>query len=73
MLWLARAVSTFGRWITGIEIHPGATIGRRFFIDHGMGVVIGDRSDRRWVHAISWVTLEAAPAGRRVKAPDLRQ
>jgi len=42
LLWLARALSTFGRWITGIEIHPGATIGRRFFIDHGMGVVIGE-------------------------------
>ena len=40
--WPARLVSHFGRWITGIEIHPGATIGRRFFIDHGMGVVIGE-------------------------------
>jgi serine O-acetyltransferase len=40
--WLARAISTFSRWLTGIEIHPGATIGRRFFIDHGMGVVIGE-------------------------------
>jgi serine O-acetyltransferase len=40
--WLARLVSHFGRWITGIEIHPGAQIGRRFFIDHGMGVVIGE-------------------------------
>ncbi|MFA5530990.1 MAG: serine O-acetyltransferase [Thiohalomonadaceae bacterium] len=40
--WLARALSTLGRWLTGIEIHPGATIGRRFFIDHGMGVVIGE-------------------------------
>jgi len=40
--WLARAVSMFSRWLTGIEIHPGATIGRRFFIDHGMGVVIGE-------------------------------
>ncbi|MFC4209046.1 serine O-acetyltransferase [Vreelandella malpeensis] len=40
--WLARSISTFGRWLTGIEIHPGATIGRRFFIDHGMGVVIGE-------------------------------
>ena len=39
--WLARLLSTFARWITGIEIHPGAVIGRRFFIDHGMGVVIG--------------------------------
>ena len=39
---LARLVSHVGRWLTGIEIHPGATIGRRFFIDHGMGVVIGE-------------------------------
>lgn len=42
LYWLARVFSTFGRWVTGIEIHPGATIGRRFFIDHGMGVVIGE-------------------------------
>jgi serine O-acetyltransferase len=42
--WLARLISHFGRWLTGIEIHPGATIGRRFFIDHGMGVVIGETS-----------------------------
>ncbi|MGO2146652.1 serine O-acetyltransferase [Halomonas sp.] len=40
--WLARTLSTFSRWLTGIEIHPGAIIGRRFFIDHGMGVVIGE-------------------------------
>jgi serine O-acetyltransferase len=40
--WLARLLSTLARWLTGIEIHPGATIGRRFFIDHGMGVVIGE-------------------------------
>ncbi len=40
--WLARLGSNIARWITGIEIHPGATIGRRFFIDHGMGVVIGE-------------------------------
>lgn len=40
--WLARFASHFGRWLTGIEIHPGATIGRRVFIDHGMGVVIGE-------------------------------
>ena len=38
----ARMVAHFARWLTGIEIHPGATIGRRFFIDHGMGVVIGE-------------------------------
>ena len=43
--WLARFVSHFGRWVTGIEIHPGAHIGRRFFIDHGMGVVIGETSE----------------------------
>ena len=40
--WLGRFTSHFGRWLTGIEIHPGARIGRRFFIDHGMGVVIGE-------------------------------
>jgi serine O-acetyltransferase len=40
--WLARFISHIARWLTGIEIHPGATIGRRFFIDHGMGVVIGE-------------------------------
>ena len=40
--WLGRTLSTFSRWLTGIEIHPGAQIGRRFFIDHGMGVVIGE-------------------------------
>jgi len=40
--WLAPFISTLARWITGIEIHPGAVIGRRFFIDHGMGVVIGE-------------------------------
>jgi serine O-acetyltransferase len=40
--WLGRMFSHLGRWFTGIEIHPGATIGRRVFIDHGMGVVIGE-------------------------------
>lgn len=42
LYWLARFNSHIGRWLTGIEIHPGATIGRRMFIDHGMGVVIGE-------------------------------
>jgi serine O-acetyltransferase len=42
---LARIVSQFSRTLTGIEIHPGARIGRRFFIDHGMGVVIGETSE----------------------------
>ena len=50
-LWLsghrlaARIVSQLARWLTGVEIHPGATIGRRFFIDHGSGVVIGETAD----------------------------
>ncbi|MEW6562112.1 MAG: serine O-acetyltransferase [Pseudomonadota bacterium] len=43
--WLARFLSYLGRALTGIEIHPGATIGRRFFIDHGMGVVIGETAE----------------------------
>ena len=43
--WLmGRCLSQIGRWLTGIEIHPGATIGKDFFIDHGMGVVIGESS-----------------------------
>jgi serine O-acetyltransferase len=42
---LARFVSQTARWFTGIEIHPGATIGRRLFIDHGMGVVIGETAE----------------------------
>jgi len=45
LYWLARFISTLARWITGIEIHPGAVIGRRIFIDHGMGVVIGETSE----------------------------
>jgi serine O-acetyltransferase len=50
-LWLhglhffARLLSQLARWITGIEIHPAAQIGRRFFIDHGMGVVIGETAE----------------------------
>ena len=43
--WLARWISQLGRWLTGIEIHPGATVGRRVFIDHGMGVVIGETAE----------------------------
>ncbi|WP_237201365.1 serine O-acetyltransferase EpsC [Rothia nasimurium] len=42
---LARTLSQFARFLTGVEIHPGATIGRRFFIDHGMGVVIGETAE----------------------------
>jgi len=43
--WAARFVSQFGRFLTGIELHPGATIGRRVFIDHGMGVVVGETAE----------------------------
>jgi serine O-acetyltransferase len=43
--WLARLLAQVARWLTGIEIHPGAKIGRRFFIDHGMGVVIGETAE----------------------------
>lgn len=43
--WLARFLSTMSRWLTGVEIHPAAKIGRRFFIDHGMGVVIGETAE----------------------------
>lgn len=42
LFFLARLISQVSRFFTGIEIHPGATIGKRFFIDHGMGVVIGE-------------------------------
>lgn len=43
--FLPRIISHFNRFVTGIEIHPGAQIGRRFFVDHGMGVVIGETSE----------------------------
>src|SRR5216110_1590343 len=43
--WLARFVSHVSRFLTGIEIHPGAKVGRRVFIDHGMGVVIGETAE----------------------------
>ena len=42
---LARIISQLARWFTGIEIHPGATIGRRCFIDHGMGIIIGETTE----------------------------
>jgi len=43
--YLGRLISHWTRFLTGIEIHPGATIGRRFFIDHGMGIVIGETAE----------------------------
>lgn len=42
---IPRLISSFSRFLTGIDIHPGATIGKRFFIDHGMGVVIGETTE----------------------------
>ena len=45
LLFLGRFTSQVSRFITGIEIHPGARIGRKFFIDHGMGVVIGETAE----------------------------
>jgi len=45
LAWPARIISMMSRWLTGIEIHPAAKIGRRFFIDHGMGVVIGETAE----------------------------
>jgi serine O-acetyltransferase len=48
--WPGRFISHLSRWLTGIEIHPGATIGHRVFIDHGMGIVIGEIRDWRRLH-----------------------
>ena len=44
LFFVARLISQIGRFLTGIEIHPGAQIGKRLFIDHGMGIVIGETS-----------------------------
>jgi serine O-acetyltransferase len=43
--WLGRFVSVFSRWLTGIEIHPGAVVGERVFFDHAMGVVVGETAE----------------------------
>ena len=45
LTWLGRLTSHIGRWLTGVEIHPAAIVGRRVFIDHGMGVVIGETAE----------------------------
>ena len=45
LMWLGRFVSMFARWLTGIEIHPGAKIGRGVFFDHAMGVVVGETAE----------------------------
>ncbi|HMO21297.1 MAG TPA: serine O-acetyltransferase, partial [Candidatus Melainabacteria bacterium] len=69
-LTLARFVSHLGRMLTGIEIHPGATLGRRFVIDHGMGVVIGETAvvgDDCFIY--QGVTLGAGPEAREGEKP----
>jgi serine O-acetyltransferase len=43
--WLGRFISVFSRWLTGIEIHPGAVVGERVFFDHAMGVVVGETAE----------------------------
>ncbi len=69
---LARWLSHLGRFLTGIEIHPGATIGRRFFIDHGMGVVIGETAtigdDVTLYHG---VTLGGVSMNKGIRHPQL--
>ncbi|TMG93667.1 MAG: serine O-acetyltransferase [Betaproteobacteria bacterium] len=72
--WLARFVSHVSRFLTGIEIHPGAKIGRRVFIDHGMGVVIGETAelgdDCTLYHG---VTLGGTTWNKGKRHPTLRQ
>ena len=74
MRWLARFVSHASRFLTGIEIHPGAKIGRRVFIDHGMGVVIGETAelgdDCTLYHG---VTLGGTTWNKGKRHPTLRQ
>ena len=69
--FLARFVSEIGRWLSGIEIHPGATIGHRLFIDHGTGVVIGETAivgdDVTLYHGVTLggIAATSAQTGRR--------
>ncbi|MEI8396490.1 MAG: serine O-acetyltransferase [Rhodospirillaceae bacterium] len=68
-----RALSQFARLMTGIEIHPGARIGRRFFIDHGMGVVIGETAEiGDDVHMYHGVTLGGTSLARGKRHPTIR-
>ncbi|MCS6879095.1 MAG: serine O-acetyltransferase [Geminicoccaceae bacterium] len=69
---LARMLSTFSRFLTGIEIHPGAKIGRRCFIDHGMGVVIGETAEiGDDVTIYQGVTLGGVSLDRRKRHPTI--
>lgn len=73
VLLLPRGIMHFARFVTGIEIHPGATIGRRFFIDHGMGVVIGETAEiGDDVMLYQGVTLGGTSTQRIKRHPTLR-
>lgn len=69
LTFLARLVSEIGRWVSGIEIHPGATIGKRLFIDHGTGVVIGEAAiigdDVTMYHGVTLGGVSTARTGQR--------
>ncbi|HWQ13158.1 MAG TPA: serine O-acetyltransferase EpsC [Roseiflexaceae bacterium] len=70
--FIPRLISQIGRFLTGIEIHPGATIGRGFFIDHGMGVVIGETAEiGDWVTLYQGVTLGGTGKQRGKRHPTL--
>ena len=72
LYWCGRFVSHIGRFLTGIEIHPGATIGRRVFIDHGMGVVIGETAEiGDYVTLFQGVTLGGTGKERGKRHPTL--
>lgn len=71
--FLARWISQRSRHKTGIEIHPGATIGKGLFIDHGMGVVIGETTIRRQLHHLSECYSRRNRQRNRKKAPHTRQ
>jgi len=69
---VARFISHLGRFVTGIEIHPGARIGRRFFIDHGMGVVIGETAEiGNDVMVLQGVTLGGTSTQRGKRHPTI--
>src|SRR6476619_6122973 len=72
--WLGRATSQWSRWLTGIEIHPGAVIGRRVFIDHGMGVVVGETAEIGDDCTIyQGVTLGGTSLARKKRHPTLEE
>ena len=70
--FIPRLISQFARWLTGVEIHPGATIGAGFFIDHGMGVVIGETTEiGDYVTLFQGVTLGGTGKERGKRHPTL--